>query len=127
MTPGESKEMTLEPLASELIPATSCTFIFDKKLSQCTITGLKPLSNRLNLSRGLMTQDVLPHSVHDAGFALIETIYLSAEDAVEVECCLMRPSKQLESVIQADITDEYEELVERMTDFASKVLAGHKK
>lgn len=104
--------MALEPFARELVPLTCCSFSLHEKFSQRAITGLKPITNRLDVGGSLITQDVFPHGVHDADFPLIKPRNLWAKHAVEVKGGLLFSPKQLDAVIQANIAHKNKEIIQ---------------
>lgn len=98
--------MSLEPLACVLVSmARSVKTILDQGL-QVTIARTEPGSECLDIHRRLIAELILPHSVRNSTFALVESFDVTTKSAVEIETDLSgRDCVHLSVIIDADISN----------------------
>ena len=114
--------MPLEPFAGVLVSmARSVKAILDQGL-QIMIARAKPGSKSLDIHRSIITELELPHSVRDLTFAAVESLDFTTKYAIEIKIDLSGgDSVHLSVIIDANISNQQQQVVEGLPDFCSNV------
>lgn len=98
--------------------------VFDQCL-QITVARTEPGSKCLDVHRHIISELILPHSVRDTTFALVESLDTTTKCAVEIEMNLSGgDSVDLSIVINTDVSDYCQQVVECLPDLHSDVFVG---
>lgn len=110
----------MKPFACVFVTAAVGRFAVTKNSSHNFVLDPEPFSNDSNVDR-LVTQSALPHRFDDMVFPPVEGFDFPTKDSIEVKDDFGRQVAHTAAIVQADIPDQYEKVVESVSDFSSNV------
>lgn len=119
--------MSLEPFTGVLISMTrSVKTVIDQGL-YAGVARTEPGSKRLEVYGCIVAELKSPHSVRNVTFAFVESLDTTTKHTVEIKTDLSsRDSVHMRVVISADVSNEYQQVIEDLPQPHSDVIISVK-